>query len=84
MERAQQPDVAERVADLALAEPYARALLTVRGYAVGYWTPVTPARRSTRISGVREASWRGEARQMKPKRPSSMSWISLSASLPAS
>ncbi len=28
-------DVAERVADLALAEPYERALLTVRGYAAG-------------------------------------------------
>ncbi len=35
MEQARQPDVAERVADLALAEPYARALLTIRGYAVG-------------------------------------------------
>ena len=33
MEQAQQPDVAERVADLA--EPYARALLTIREYAVG-------------------------------------------------
>ncbi len=28
-------DVAERVADLALAEPYERALLTIRGYAAG-------------------------------------------------
>jgi hypothetical protein len=35
MEQARQPDVAERVADLALAEPYAQALLTVRGYAAG-------------------------------------------------
>ena len=35
VEQAQQPDVAERVADLALAKPYARALLTIRGYAVG-------------------------------------------------
>lgn len=33
MEQAKQPDVAERVADLALAEPYERALLTIRGYA---------------------------------------------------
>lgn len=31
----QQPkiDIAERIADLALAEPYERALLTIRGYA---------------------------------------------------
>ncbi len=35
MEQARQPDVAERVADLALAEPYERALLTIRGYAAG-------------------------------------------------
>ena len=35
MEQARQPDVAERVADLALAEPYDRALLTIRGYAAG-------------------------------------------------
>jgi hypothetical protein len=28
-------DVAERIADLALAEPYERALLTIRGYAAG-------------------------------------------------
>jgi hypothetical protein len=35
MEQVRQPDVAERVADLALAEPYARAMLTIRGYAVG-------------------------------------------------
>lgn len=35
MEQARQPDVAERVADLALAEPYSRSLLTIRGYAVG-------------------------------------------------
>lgn len=28
-------DVAERIADLALAEPYERALLTLRGYAAG-------------------------------------------------
>jgi hypothetical protein len=35
VEQAKQPDVAERVADLALAVPYARALLTIRGYAVG-------------------------------------------------
>lgn len=28
-------DVAERVFDLAVAEPYERALLTVRGYAAG-------------------------------------------------
>ena len=35
MEQAKQPDVAERVADLALAEPYVRALLTIRGYAAG-------------------------------------------------
>ncbi|MGI8910969.1 MAG: hypothetical protein ACR2JR_10520 [Rubrobacteraceae bacterium] len=35
MEQARQPDVAERIADLALAEPYSRALLTIRGYAVG-------------------------------------------------
>lgn len=28
-------DVAERVADFALAEPYERALLTVRSYAAG-------------------------------------------------
>lgn len=33
MAQARQPDVAERVADLALAEPYDRALLTIRGYA---------------------------------------------------
>lgn len=33
MEQVKQPDVAERVADLALAEPYERALLTIRGYA---------------------------------------------------
>ena len=26
-------DIAERIADLALAEPYERALLTIRGYA---------------------------------------------------
>lgn len=32
---ARQLDVAERVADLALAEPYERALLTLRGYAAG-------------------------------------------------
>lgn len=30
-----QPDIAERVADLAMAEPYERALLTIRGYAAG-------------------------------------------------
>jgi len=35
MEHVKQPDVAERVADLALAEPYARALFTIRGYAAG-------------------------------------------------
>lgn len=35
MEQAKQPDVAERVADLALAESYTRALLTVRRYAAG-------------------------------------------------
>lgn len=35
MEQAKQPDVAERVADLAQAEPYERALLTIRGYAAG-------------------------------------------------
>ena len=28
-------DVAERIADLALAEPYERALSTIRGYAAG-------------------------------------------------
>jgi hypothetical protein len=28
-------DIAERIADLALAEPYERALLTIRGYAAG-------------------------------------------------
>ena len=28
-------DIAERVVDLSLAEPYERALLTVRGYAAG-------------------------------------------------
>ncbi|MBA4115969.1 MAG: hypothetical protein H0X71_05930 [Rubrobacter sp.] len=33
MEQARQLDVAERVADLATAEPYERALLTLRGYA---------------------------------------------------
>ena len=33
MEQARQLDVAERVVELALAEPYERALLTVRGYA---------------------------------------------------
>lgn len=32
---ARQPDIAERVADLATAEPYERALLTLRGYAAG-------------------------------------------------
>lgn len=32
---ARKPDIAERVADLALAEPYERALLTIRGYAAG-------------------------------------------------
>lgn len=32
---ARQPDIAERVADLAMAEPYERALLTIRGYAAG-------------------------------------------------
>lgn len=31
--QAEQPDVAERVADLALVEPYERALLTIWGYA---------------------------------------------------
>lgn len=35
VERAKQPDVTERVADLAQAEPYERALLTIRGYAAG-------------------------------------------------
>lgn len=35
MEQAKQPDVAERVADLASAEPHARSLLTIRGYAAG-------------------------------------------------
>lgn len=35
MEHARQLDVAERIADLALAEPYPRALLTIRGYATG-------------------------------------------------
>jgi hypothetical protein len=35
VEQTQQPDVAERVAELALAEPYARALLMIRGHAVG-------------------------------------------------
>lgn len=33
MEQAKQLDVAERIADLAVAEPYERALLTIRGYA---------------------------------------------------
>lgn len=33
MEQERQPDVAERIADLAVAEPYARALPTIRGYA---------------------------------------------------
>ncbi len=33
MEQAKELDVAERVADLAMAEPYERALLTIRGYA---------------------------------------------------
>ena len=33
--QAKQPDIAERIADLALAEPYERALLTIRGYAAG-------------------------------------------------
>ena len=33
MEQARQPDVAERIAELAVAEPYERALLTVWGYA---------------------------------------------------
>jgi hypothetical protein len=28
-------DVAERIAELALVEPYERALLTIRGYAAG-------------------------------------------------
>lgn len=28
-----QPEIAERVADLAMTEPYERALLTLRGYA---------------------------------------------------
>lgn len=35
MEQPKQPDVAERIADLATAEPYERALLTIRGYAAG-------------------------------------------------
>lgn len=35
LEQARQPDIAERIADLALAEPYERALLTIRGYAAG-------------------------------------------------
>lgn len=33
MAQARQLDVSERVADLATAEPYERALLTLRGYA---------------------------------------------------
>lgn len=32
---ARQTNIAERVADLAAAEPYERALLTLRGYAAG-------------------------------------------------
>jgi len=32
-------DVAERIADLALAEPYERALLTIRGYAAAAGYP---------------------------------------------
>jgi len=35
MEQARQLDVAERIAQMAAAEPYERALLTVRGYAAG-------------------------------------------------
>ena len=31
--RGKRIDIAERIADLALAEPYERALLTIRGYA---------------------------------------------------
>lgn len=32
---AREPDIAQRIAELAVAEPYDRALLTIRGYAAG-------------------------------------------------
>ncbi|CAN5810195.1 hypothetical protein BH23ACT11_BH23ACT11_01400 [soil metagenome] len=37
-----QPDTAERVVDLAMAEPYERALLTLRGYAAALLDPGYP------------------------------------------
>lgn len=42
MEHAGRLDVAKRVADLLLAEPYARALLTIRGYTAGFLDIASP------------------------------------------
>ena len=50
---AKQPDIAERVVDLAMAEPYERALLTLRGYVAALLDTGYQQGRSLRRPGSR-------------------------------